>query len=196
VTAAANNAEMEAAASDELAPDASVSAIDGSTALQLPPPPADPSAAPRIATWLVPRAEFLAHVAPAVAANRKVWRPFTELLPSLSGLGTMSRLALADVMRRAAFNSGDVVCAGFEMLQQCLFVVDGAVAVWFQGTELKRLHRGEAFVCHPATDVARCSVVAAARHTVVARVAEAHFLTLPLHVQHHVAKLARHYSLD
>lgn len=166
-------------------PDASAVAVDSNEATDA-----------TMTCWLVPKAEFSEHVSKAAMAHRMRWRRTVDILPCLQGLGTMSKLALCDTVREQRYQKLDVVVAGFAMLTTCFFVVDGAAIVYFQNTEVRKLNRGDLFYCHPATDVARCSVVAVdGDKTVTAAVHEPMFKTLPLHVQAHLAKQARIYSL-
>jgi hypothetical protein len=127
--------------------------------------------------------------------HRQRWRRLVEVLPTLQGLGTVAKLAVADALEERAFAQSEVMSAGFAMLADVFFVVDGSATVYFQHTEVKKLIRGELFVCHPNTDVARCSVVANDARTVVAYVSEPLFRSLPRHVQDHLAGLARTFSL-
>ena len=107
----------------------------------------------------------------------------------------MAKLAIADALERRSLQALEVISAGFAMLREVYFVVDGSATVYFQHTEIKKLIRGELFVCHKNTDVARCSVVANDPHTSIAHISEARFQCLPKHVQDHFGSLARTYSL-
>jgi hypothetical protein len=148
-----------------------------------------------VEAWIIPRVIFSACIARPANDHRIKHRHMVETWPSLQGLGTIAKLAIADALDERVFVAHEVVSAGFAMLSDVFFIVEGSAAVYFQHTEVKRLVRGEVFVCHPATDVARCSVVAHDHQLRVVYIAEGRFRALPLHVQHHFSALARTYSL-
>ena len=146
--------------------------------------------------WLIPRAAYFQHMQRAALEHRRQWRRFLDGLPAPAGVGTLAKQMLSDVVREAAFGLNDVVAAGFPLLTTVFFVVEGKVSVYFQSTEVKRMLRGELFVCFPETDVARTSIISGSKRTVLARVDASMFETLPAHVQLHLAKKAEAYIVE